>query len=73
MTSAFTDWRHYQNAVAEFFRRQGCDAVVDAPVTGVRATHNVDVFVTFMRNGVVCKWIVECKLWNARIAKEKVR
>ncbi|HEY4760580.1 MAG TPA: restriction endonuclease [Thermoguttaceae bacterium] len=72
MSSEGIDWRDYQVAVAEFFRGQGCSAEVDKSVPGVRATHKVDVFVSFVRNGVVCRWVVECKLWNSRVRKEKV-
>lgn len=72
MTREYTDWRHYQVAVAEFFRGQGCTAEVDKNVPGVRATHWVDVFVSFVRNGIICRWVVECKLWNSSVPKEKV-
>src|SRR5260221_7133744 len=72
MNAEHTDWRQYQVAVAEFFRGRGCTAEVNKSVVGVRATHNVDVFVSFVRNGVLCKWIVECKLWNSKVPKEKV-
>ncbi len=72
MTAANANWRDYQEAVAEFFREQGCNADVDKKVRGVRATHQVDVFVSFVRNGVRCTWVVECKLWNSRVPKEKV-
>jgi YVTN family beta-propeller protein len=72
MTRKFADWRDYQERVAAFFRRNGCNAVVEAKVQGARAPHAVDVFVTFSRHGVQCKWIIECKLWNTAVSKEKV-
>ncbi len=72
MTRTYGDWREYQVAVAQFFLSQGCSAEVDKSVAGIRATHKVDVLVTFVRNGVVCTWVVECKLWNTKVPKEKV-
>lgn len=45
-------WRDYQEDVAEFFRELGCDAEVDAQVQGTRASHKVDVWVTFHRFGL---------------------
>ncbi len=68
-----TDWRDFQRRVANYFRGRGCEATVDATVQGVRAAHKVDVLVTFYRAGMKCKWIIECKLWNRRVPKEKVQ
>ena len=36
------DWKVYQNATAEVFRRLGCNAQVDLTVAGVRASHAID-------------------------------
>jgi len=72
MTTEFNDWRQYQDETAAFFREQGCSAEVEAKVQGVRAEHEIDVWVTFERLGIECKWAVECKLWNSRVPKEKV-
>jgi hypothetical protein len=41
-------------------------------VKGARAAHDVDVYATFMRSGILCTWVIECKLWKSRITKEKV-
>jgi len=65
-------WRDYQEDVAEFFRLLGCDAKVDTRIQGARARHKVDVWVTFSRFGFEHKWVVECKLYNRSIPKEKV-
>ena len=72
MARKFTDWRDYQEQVATFFRENGCNAEVEAKVQGARASHDVDVLVTFDRHGVPCQWIIECKLWNRAVPKEKV-
>lgn len=68
----FSNWREYQEEVAAFFRRQGCNAEVEKIVQGVRAKHEVDVHVTFHRSGINCTWLVECKLWKSKVSKEKV-
>lgn len=68
----FSNWREYQEEVAAFFRRQGCNAEVEKIVQGVRAKHEVDVYVTFHRSGIECTWVVECKLWKSKVPKEKV-
>jgi len=65
-------WRDYQENVAEFFRHLGCEAKVDARVQGARARHNIDVWVTFSSLGFEHKWVIECKLYNRSIPKEKV-
>jgi Restriction endonuclease len=57
---------------ADFFRSLGFDATTDAEVRGVRATHLVDVSVTFTRFGIRHFWVVECKLWQTPISKDKV-
>jgi hypothetical protein len=68
----YVDWRHYQEETAAAFRRLGFDAVVDYTAQGVRARHDVDVYVSFQQQGIPCTWVVECKLWTARVPKEKV-
>lgn len=68
----YSDWRAYQEATAEVFRRLGCNAQVDFHATGVRSKHDVDVYATFMRSGILCSWVIECKLWKTRVTKEKV-
>jgi len=59
VSSRYADWRDYQQAVAAFFRERGCAATVEASVTGVRATHKVDVYVTFRQHGVDVRWLIE--------------
>ena len=66
------EWKRYQHATADVFRRLGCNAQEDLPVAGVRAKHAVDVHATFLRAGILCTWIIECKLWKSRVTKEKV-
>jgi len=65
-------WRDYQEDVAKFFRELGCDAEVDARVQGARASHKIDVWVTFHRFGLEHKWAIECKQYKRPIPKEKV-
>jgi hypothetical protein len=45
---------------------------VEARVRGVRATHDIDVWVQFRMFGLDHKWAVECKYWKRPISKEKV-
>ncbi len=65
-------WKRYQEETASFFRSLGCDVEVDATVKGARAKHKVDVLVRFRRFGLETKWVVECKLWQTSVPKEKV-
>lgn len=69
---AYTNWRAYQDAAANVFRQLGCNAQVDLRVVGARATHDIDVYATFLRSSIHCTWVIECKLWKARVPKEKV-
>lgn len=66
------DWRGYQKEAAAFFSSMGFEASIDAKVRGVRATHNIDVWVTFTRYGLNHRWVVECKHWKSAVPKEKV-
>lgn len=66
------DWKHYQNEIGEFFRGLGCDAEVEAKVVGVRAEHEIDVWVRFKKFGLETRWVIECKYWNSAVPKEKV-
>jgi Restriction endonuclease len=68
----YANWRDYQEQTAAVFRRLGFTAEVDYTAEGVRANHDVDVYVTFMQQGIQCVWVIECKLWRARVSKEKV-
>ncbi|OCK59347.1 restriction endonuclease [Bradyrhizobium sp. LMTR 3] len=72
MNSIHRDWRDYQEAVAAFFKERGCVATIEARITGARAEHRIDVYVTFLQHGIECRWIVECKLWKKRVEKQNV-
>ena len=72
LSSKYKNWREYQETVADVFRNLGCRAEVEKKVTGVRGSHEVDVFVTFRKFGRECRWIVECKLWSKRVDKSEV-
>lgn len=66
-------WREYQEQVAQYFRNLGMTAEVEKAVEGVRATHDIDVWVTFQEYGVDQRWVVECKRYGtARVSKDKV-
>lgn len=69
---SYADWRVYQEATADVFRRLGCNALVNYRAKGVRAAHDIDVCATFLRSGILCTWVIECKLWKTRVPKEKV-
>lgn len=69
---SYADWRVYQEATADVFRRLGCNTLVDYRAKGVRAAHDIDVYATFLRSGILCTWVIECKLWKTRVPKEKV-
>lgn len=68
----YGNWKEYQESVADIFRKQGCSVEVEARIKGARATHAIDVYVSFLHLGIDCKWIIECKLWNKKVPKEKV-
>jgi hypothetical protein len=65
-------WNEYQEAIAQFFRQLGYQAVTNQRVKGVRATHDIDVLVTLNSSAVESLWVVECKLWNRAITKQCV-
>jgi hypothetical protein len=65
-------WQDYQEEVAAVFRSLGLTALTEAEVNGARATHQIDVLVSFVLIGLKITWIVECKLWRTPIPKEKV-
>lgn len=68
-----TKWREYQEEVAQYFRCHTKTAEVEAAVEGVRAVHDIDVWVTFQEYGVDQRWVVECKRYDtARVSKDKV-
>ena len=45
------DWEHYQENVAEHFRSLGCEAETNRTIIGARASHAIDVHITFERWG----------------------
>lgn len=65
-------WKDYQEQSAALFRQFGFTAETDVAVEGARASHDVDVVVTYSHAGLDLMWIVECKAWNSRVKKEKV-
>ena len=73
MNPRYKNWRDYQEAVAEVFRKLGCSAEVDKTVTGARGSHKIDVYVTFEKFGHECCWIIECKLWSKPVDKSVVQ
>ena len=73
MSPTYGNWREYQEAVAEVFRRLGCRADVDKTVTGARGTHEIDVYVTFEKFGQECRWIIQCKLWSRPVDKSVIQ
>jgi hypothetical protein len=66
------EWKRYQEDTAKLFRELGCSVETDVEVTGARGKHLVDASVGFFRFGLRQRWIVECKLWNRAVPKEKV-
>jgi hypothetical protein len=65
-------WAVYQDDVATLFSSLGMKTSIEAQVQGVRATHKIDVLVSFDLLGLKITWIVECKSWRASVPKEKV-
>jgi len=65
-------WREYQEQVAQYFRDLGMNAEVEAKVKGVRAEHEIDVWVAFQINEIEQRWVIECKHYNGtRVSKDK--
>ncbi|MBT2772124.1 restriction endonuclease [Halomonas sp. ISL-60] len=67
-----SNWKEYQEEVAEFFRSLGCNTQIEKKVDGARGTHSVDVWVTFNVLGIDANWLIECKYWKNAVPKEKV-
>ncbi len=66
------EWKKYQERAARFFRSLGLEAESNVTVSGVRTKHAVDVLVRSRHAGFTVTWIVECKLWRARVSKVHV-
>jgi restriction system protein len=62
-------WKDYQEEAASFFRSIGLNASTDAPVKGVRTSHDIDVLVKSVHAGFDITWIVECKHWKTPVSK----
>ncbi|SRX76388.1 restriction endonuclease [Aequorivita antarctica] len=67
-----SNWKEYQEKIAEIFRSIGAVAITDYKVNGARGKHAIDVWVSIKKFGVSVSWVCECKLWNSPIPKEKV-
>lgn len=65
-------WKDYQEQSAALFRQLGFTAETDVTVKGARASHDIDVLVTYSHAGFDLLWVVECKAWRSRVKKEKV-
>jgi Restriction endonuclease len=66
-------WEKYQHDTADLLRELGFTAVVNDQLTEPNETvHAVDVSARRTVGGVGLLWIIECKLWNRRVPKEKV-
>ncbi len=66
------DWKEFQEITAQLFRQLGCVAETNKRVSGARAAHDIDVWITFSIHGIETKWIIECKYWNSNVPKEKI-
>jgi len=65
-------WQRYQHDAAEIFRELGFSVEVDKTVSGVRATHKVDIFVEFRQWGLHNRWVVECKFTKRPVTKSVI-
>jgi hypothetical protein len=66
-------WERYQHQTADLLRELGFTAEVNDPLqTPNGVVHRVDVSARIVLAGVAVLWVVECKLWNRAVPKEKV-
>jgi hypothetical protein len=66
-------WQEYQHQAAGLLRELGFTAYVDEKLVEPNGTeHAIDVVARRTVAGVEVLWIVECKLWNRNVPKEKV-
>ena len=72
MNPKYPSWLDYQKAVAAVFRTLGCIAEVNKTVIGAHGPQLVDVYVTFLKFGYECCWVVECKLWSSPVPKDAI-
>jgi hypothetical protein len=72
-TGSVRAWEKYQHDTADLLREFGFATKVNDPLQGPNSVvHRVDVSARITVAGVPVLWIVECKLWNSRVPKEKV-
>jgi hypothetical protein len=72
-TGSVRAWEKYQHDTAHLLRELGFTTKVNDPLQGPNSVvHRVDVSARITVAGVAVLWIVECKLWNSRVPKEKV-
>lgn len=66
-------WKQYQEDVANLLVNLGFSVEVEDRITSARGvTHEVDVSARRTIASVEVLWVVECKLWQSRVKKEKV-
>lgn len=65
-------WREYQEQAATLFLELGFDVRTDLRISGARGSHDIDVYVSFERAGLVVNWIIECKHWKRPVDKSHV-
>jgi len=65
-------WQKYQQDVAELFHSLGFAVELEKVVAGARGVHEVDVLARATFAGVAVTWVIECKLWQVAVSKEKV-
>ena len=66
------DWFIFQEEICEHFNAIGAEAETNVSLTGVRTSHDVDVFVKTKFLGIDLKWIVEAKHWKRKVNKGHV-
>ncbi|MGU3377366.1 restriction endonuclease [Chryseobacterium sp. M5A1_1a] len=66
------NWYEYQEEVAVFFRNLGANVETNKRISGIRGTHDIDVYIEINVLGQKTIWIAECKLWKTAIPKDKI-
>lgn len=66
-------WEQYQHRSAELLGQLGFTTKVNDPLRAPNGVvHRVDVSARMIVAGVSMLWVIECKLWNRAVTKEKV-
>ncbi|MGP5033174.1 restriction endonuclease [Glutamicibacter arilaitensis] len=66
-------WSEFQEAVKKVLNQQrGVCAETNKRIPGTRTHHDIDVYAKFTALGAPITWLIECKLWQTRVTKEKV-